>query len=99
MENKSYTDHVKRRRPEWNEVAKKLFEAKEMKRYYAQLEKDLSDKLKKLSENRSSMSNEFVFTAVDLPGRVSYKDIPELKDVDMDQYRGIDIVSWRLKKI
>lgn len=92
-----YECHI-RRGSEWDEVAKTVFKAKEMRKYWETKEKDLIKKLKRLSENKDSIGREFVFSGVSRVGAVDYKLVPELIGVDLEPYRKSDTISWSIKK-
>ena len=93
-----YEDHEKQTR-EWIEIAKKTHEAKQLAKYYKQEEQKLLDQLKALSNNKNAKGGEFVFTMSERPGAIEYKNIPELKDVDLDLYRKETVSCWKLIKI
>jgi len=93
-----YADHQKQSQ-EWIDLAKELHETKQMLKHYKLQEAKLRDKLKALSNNKSSVGGEYVFTAIERLGNINYKEIPELKTVDLDLYRKESYLSWKLTKI
>lgn len=92
-------DYVLRDDQEWRDTEVLWADA------YSRLKeaKDAEEKLRKalieLSENANSMGQYARLTAFKTKGRVNYSKIPELIGVDLDQYRGNDIESYRLSSI
>lgn len=95
----AYSQHVRRRKKEWSVLAAKLFQTRELKKHYTSLEQDLSKQLQELSDYVSSMDNEYVFTATERMGSINYSLIPQLKELDLEQYRKEATTSWSIKKI
>ena len=80
----------------WETKAKELMECANLRKKYADMEEKLKESLIKLSEGKSSRSGMFVFTKSDRKGTVQWELIPEIKLVDLEQYRKEPIESWRL---
>lgn len=93
-----HSDHIKRN-SEWIKVAKELYDAQQMKKHFTSIALSLSDKLKKLSNNENSKGGEFLYTAIMTKGGVEYSLIPELQNVDLEQYRKESTMRWKLSKI
>lgn len=93
-----YPDH-KKRGIKWREIAKKLYEAKKMKKHFATIEIQLVKKLKDISEEQSSKSGNYIFTITECKGSIDYNIIPQLADVDLEVYRKPRIKKWKLTKI
>ena len=83
---------------EWFTIAKSLWKIKQEKKALEVEEKALEQMLKDYSEGQNSRAGGFRYTVSNMIGRVNYKAIPELENVDLDKYRGKSIQSWRLKK-
>lgn len=88
-----------KRDQEWEEAAKELYTIKEQRKYLQAVEIRLTSKLKSLSNDKNSRGNEFTFYAVTQKGLVDYSSIPELKNVDLEQYRKAERQAWYLKEI
>ena len=84
------------RNKEWIDVAAKLHEIKEKIAFLEQEESKLSTQLKELSEHKDSCGGGFEYKTTERLGSVNYKDIPELKDIDLSPYRKDSVSSWRL---
>jgi len=82
----------------WLEKAKRLYEVKQSKKALCEEEKLLEESLKSLSNDFNACSGGFRYTRSVGAGRVDYKSIPELLNVDLRKYTGKPIISWRLKK-
>lgn len=83
----------------WTETAQKLYDVKLMRKHYEELESHYLNQLKELSDNKEIRTPEFEFKSIERPGSVDYKQIPELKNVDLNKYRKENIYSWVLKKV
>lgn len=88
-------DYVQRGR-HWEECALKLWEIKQQKKAIEREEKELENQLKEFSEGLNSSSGSFRFGYHMRKGTVDYKNIPELKNVDLESYRKKPTQSWRL---
>jgi len=84
---------------DWLKKAKELFEVQQAKKIATDQEKILKEELKLLSEHRNARSGDFLYTCSVGIGRVDYKSIPALLDVDLSQFVGKPIESWRLRKL
>lgn len=62
------------------------------------IKKGIESDLLELCENKPFKVKGFEFKNIVRPGAVKYKDIPELKDVDLEIYRGNPISFWQLFK-
>ena len=93
-----YSDHIKRGH-EWIEVARELYEVQMLLKQYAAQEKKLKAHLQEMSEHKNAIGGGYKFTCIERNGTVNYKLIPELKEVDLDQYRGPGSESWQLRKV
>ncbi len=80
---------------DWLDAEKKWKEdyvaLQKAKKYEATARKDLIN----LSHGKSSMGRYAKLTRYLEKGRVNYADIPELEDVDLDEYRGEEKEKWR----
>lgn len=83
----------------WVSVAKELRRLQEVRRSVEQQESQLMNELKKLSEGVNSRADGFIFTKSIRKGTIEYKDIPELKGIDLERYRKASIETWKLEQI
>lgn len=81
---------------EWESTAKQWTETNRAIKELQEKEKELRDNLIGLSQHHSSKGGGITLTKVVRKGNVKYSDIPELKNVCLDQYRGDAIESWRI---
>lgn len=84
---------------DWEQVAKKLWEVKEAKKNLSLEEENLEKELMKLSMGKNSKSKNFSFGYTVVKGSVDYKSIPELKSVNLENFRKKCSTRWTLKKI
>jgi len=85
-----------RRNVEWIRVASKLKETTDKIAYLNQVKSKLSEELQILSDYKDSCGDGYEFKTVTRIGTINYKDIPELKDIDLSPYRGIETSYWKL---
>jgi len=84
---------------QWEKVAQELHKIKEQRRYLQGIELKLTSKLKAFSEYKSCRSSNFVFYSIEQKGSIDYKLIPELKNLNLEQYRKKVKYGWHIKKI
>jgi len=84
---------------DWLKVAEMLNDVKQQKKELALQEKGLEESLKSLSDNRNASSGDYRYACGKTIGRVDYKSIPELLNVDLDQFRGPPSDRWTLRKL
>jgi len=78
---------------------KKAQELAKLKQSLKQLETivDLAtQQLKDLSQGVDSKGGGYVFACSLRKGPIQYKDIPQLKGVDLEQFRGQSVETWKL---
>jgi predicted phage-related endonuclease len=73
-------------------------ECKEKADLYSSALADIKEQIIEASDGRSCMSNGFTVTKSIRKGNVNYGIIPQLKGVDLDQYRGKDSETWTIRK-
>jgi len=83
---------------EWFKKAKQLYNVQQTLKPLVAEEKVLKDELKLLSNDRNSKFGDLLYTRSIYAGRVDYKSIPEIENIDLTKYTGKPTVSWRLKK-
>jgi len=92
-------DFAKRRDLEWKDAAKQWRVIhEEIKKLEAE-EKELRAKLIDMSDGKSCMGGGVRLKRTETKGRVSYGKIPELKNVDLEKYRGKPIIKYYLTEI
>ena len=77
---------------EWKNIHAKMDELKKR-------EKELRDELIELADNQSSSGGGVRLKRSEGKGRISYAKIPELKDVDLETYRGKPIVKYYITEL
>ncbi len=80
----------------WIEKATELMKIKQIIKEYEVLEAQYLVELKKLSEDIPSCGGNFVFDCTIRKGTINYAIIPELKNLDLEQYRKEPVVAWKL---
>lgn len=90
----------------WNEMAETAFYLKQerlaLKKQYEEIERKEKSLIKELtdkSEKWNAKSENFRLTLSMRRGNVQYKNIPELKDVNLDSYRAKPIEIWKVDKL
>lgn len=91
--------NVKERNGIWSETAQELFEIQSFRKFYEKKEKEVTERLKYLSEGESSRDNIFAYIKEYRNGSIDYGAIELLKTIDVEQYRKAPIQTWKLAKI
>ncbi len=89
-------DYVENKSPEWLQMAYKY---KDVTRRLKELEKEQEETRNWLinrADGRSTRGADLRVTKFMRKGNIKYNLIPELKDVNLDDYRGQPVVQWRL---
>lgn len=81
---------------EWVRVASQLKETTDKIAYLNQVKSKLSEELQILSDYKDSCGDGYEFKTINRIGTINYKDIPELKDIDLSPYRKEDTNYWKL---
>jgi hypothetical protein len=87
-----------KKRQLWLSKAQELHLIKKTIKKWQAREQELAEQLQYLSGRDSYSVGDFKYERYDRPGSVNYKDIPELKGVDLNRYRNPFIMCWRLVK-
>ena len=77
---------------ELNEIQEKLL-------YLTKIKEQKVELLKSICAGIPRNVNGYEFKAITRKGSVQFKLIPELKTIDLDQYRSGDITYWKLNHI
>lgn len=83
----------------WINIAHEIYALKSLIKELSTKERSLSISLQSLSNQKDYSAGNFVYYKEVKRGTVDYKSIPEIMNIDLDQYRKDDIVSWHLKMI
>ena len=70
-------------------VSKQLEELKKKENHYREM-------LIQLSNDKNSIGNGVKIQKIVRKGAIEYKDIPELKDIDLEKFRKQPVESWRI---
>lgn len=92
------TDIVSRTN-EWIAVAQQAYEYQIMIKDLEKKHKLAMDRLKILSEGKTSHGGGFLLAKEIRKGSICYSDIPVLAGMDLEQYRKSDVEYWKLSKI
>lgn len=92
------TDIVSRSN-EWIAVAQQAYEYQLMIKDLEKKHKLAMDRLKILSEGKTSHGGGFLLAKEIRKGSISFQDIPVLAGMDLEPYRKTDVEYWKLSKI
>ena len=81
----------------WVKKATELKLVQQSRKEIEESEKQLLAELKDLSGFEPSKGGQFRFDYVMRKGSVEYKNIPELKNVDLEAYRKEEVQVWKLE--
>ena len=90
--------YIERTDKEWLERAKKAREYAHLVTYYEKLYEAERQALIELSGNVSCKGEGILLHKTMRKGTVQYKNIPEIKGVDLEKYRGNGSISWSIKE-
>ena len=80
----------------WFKKALELYEIQCEIKKLKEKEKGCMDKLIAMSEDQNSKHEGIEFKKIEMAGQISYGKIPELKEIDLEPYRGNPYSFWRL---
>jgi hypothetical protein len=83
----------------WTEKAQKAYEAQQMRRQYEKIEQSLFAELKEITNGLHSKGGGFIYTSTIRTGSIDYKQIPELKYMNLEPYRKDPIELWTLQYV
>jgi hypothetical protein len=81
----------------WLNLANQLSQTIAQRKKYELEEENIKAQLKLLQDNKSFECGRFSFVCETRKGTVQYNKIPELTNVDLEQYRSGEIETWRFK--
>lgn len=81
---------------DWKETVSNYMYFKQQRELIERKEKEYREKLIALSNNQNSKGCGVKLTKVITKGRIDYSKIELLKDIDLEQYRGKPVESWRI---
>jgi len=90
---------TKRELSQFNEIAHMAYLAQTRRKRYEEEERSYLKKLKELCHNKTGVGDKYIYLLSMRKGSVDYAIIPELKSVDLDQYRHDDVAMWKLGKL
>lgn len=83
----------------WVQKAKEIYKIKQLRLHYEKLEKQLLCEFKVLNNGVNSIGRGYRFIISTRIGIIDYKSIPELKNVDLSQYRSKNIETCSLEYV
>lgn len=92
--NASYVE----RNEAWVQKAREIEQIKQLLTKYAIIEEKLVEELKALSGYEPAKGGGYILSSYIKRGNVDYSQIPELKYVELEDYRKPSIIVWRLDK-
>lgn len=84
------------RSQDWIDIAKKLAVAQKHRKESERMESIWASILQTLSEGQSSRGGQFTYDKIVRKGSIKYSDIPMLKNIDLEEFRGKEVESWKL---
>lgn len=83
---------------EFDSLAGELYSHQQQRKHFEALEKKLAEQLRELCNNQSHTTISFAYVYETRKGNIDYSLIPELKGIELDDYRKHDIKIWKLSK-
>ena len=93
----TFHDAAIERDEKWVAKAREFAIVKKTMKELRETEDRLQKELIELSEGVDSRGGGYIFTCTPRLGSVQYKDIPELKDVNLERYRGESVDVWKIE--
>lgn len=92
-----YVDVPEKNRKQWRKLAKRWLKFNARLKSIKAVLDDIENGLVALSDGKSVSGDGVELSRSVTPGRVAYAKIPQLRGVDLDQYRGRSSVRWNVK--
>lgn len=83
----------------WIKTASELYEIQQQRKELQELESVLKADLVRMSHHKTAIGGKFVFSLSFRKGSINYKAIPELKNIDLETYRGEKVETWKLQEL
>lgn len=83
----------------WINKADELWKAQEVLKRMDDTVRRLKAELQQLSENQSHIEGNYAYIKEIRKGTINYAAIEVLREIDLDQYRRDNVVSWKLSKV
>jgi hypothetical protein len=77
-------------------TAKELLDIQSKIKFLKDKAEELGDSLKEICNNETTTKDGYTYQCIERVGSVKYKDIPELKDIDLEPFRGSPVITWKL---
>lgn len=84
---------------QFNSLAEKLYEVKEMLKHYKKLENQYKNQLIELCNDQSFSTRNYSWVKSEQRGSIDYSLLDVLKEIDLEPYRKDNVVRWSLAKI
>lgn len=92
-------NYTKTTRKSWNECAEHLAEAYAKQKEFASMVELYKQKLMELSKGKETVGDKHYWHKVKIKGSIDYSKIPELQQIDTEQYRKDDKEYWKLEDL
>lgn len=83
----------------WLSTAKHYLSHKKSREFHEEMEQKYKEKLIELSNGVDSHGAGIKITSSMRKGSIDYKNIPELKDINIEKYRGKPVVIWKISTL
>ena len=83
----------------WSHKAKQLYTTSNKIKELKHKKENILNELIQLSNNKNTAVGSFEFKKITSLGDIKYKDIPELKNIDLEKYRLNSVEYWKLFKL
>jgi len=81
---------------QWVITAQELLDIQDKIKFLKNRKLKVEVNLRELSNNESASGDGYRYSKFSRPGSVEYKLIPEIKGIDLDQYRKDEVNYWKL---
>ena len=81
---------------EWADIMAKVLEEQKLENYHKENKENYKSQAIAMAGNRSTIGSGYKLSKSIRQGNVDYKAVPELKGINLDQYRKGPVESWRI---
>ena len=81
---------------QWVLTAKELLDIQEKLKFLKDRKLKVESNLRELSNNKSASEAGYKYNLFTRPGSIDYSSIPELQDINLDEYRKEEQKYWKL---
>lgn len=83
----------------FDDMAEQYTILKNLRKFYEEQEREALERIKEATKEKAYAGYKFVLSNLLRKGSIEYKNIPQLKEIDLEQYRGKNVITWRVSSV